>query len=107
MVNPAPAAPVSPELFRCATFFSPNEHEAAAMAGHPIRVDENGVNEDDLRAVAEIFREKGVENLIVTLGGNGSVAVNDKGVARVQSVKMPAVLLPPRHGGGARLLRPA
>ena len=67
----------------------------------------NGANEDDLRAVAEIFREKGVENLIVTLGGNGSVAVNDKGVARVQSVKMPAVLLPPRHGGGARLLRPA
>lgn len=91
MVNPAPAAPVSPELFRCATFFSPNEHEAAAMAGHPIRVDENGANEDDLRAVAEIFREKGVENLIVTLGGNGSVAVNDKGVVRVESVKMPVV----------------
>ena len=67
MVNPAPAAPVSPELFRCATFFSPNEHEAAAMAGHPIRVDDAGANEDDLRAVADIFREKGVENLIVTL----------------------------------------
>ena len=30
------------------------------MSGHPIRVDENGANEDDLRAVAEIFREKGV-----------------------------------------------
>lgn len=91
MVNPAPAAPVSPELFHCATFFSPNEHEAAAMAGHPIRVDDAGANEDDLRAVADIFREKGVENLIVTLGGNGSVAVNKDGVARVQSVKMPAV----------------
>ena len=91
MVNPAPAAPVSPELFRCATFFSPNEHEAAAMAGHPIRVDDAGANEDDLRAVADIFREKGVENLIVTLGGNGSVAVNKDGVARVQSVKMPVV----------------
>ena len=85
MVNPAPAAPVSPELFRCATFFSPNEHEAAAMAGHPIRVDDAGAN------VADIFREKGVENLIVTLGGNGSVAVNKDGVARVQSVKMPVV----------------
>ena len=91
MVNPAPAAPVSPELFRCATFFSPNEHEAAAMAGHPIHVDDAGANEDDLRAVADIFREKGVENLIVTLGGNGSVAVNKDGVARVQSVKMPVV----------------
>ena len=59
MVNPAPAAPVSPELFRCATFFSPNEHEAAAMAGHPIRVDDAGANEDDLRAVADIFPRKG------------------------------------------------
>lgn len=61
------------------------------MAGHPIRVDDAGANEDDLRAVADIFREKGVENLIVTLGGNGSVAVNKDGVARVQSVKMPVV----------------
>ena len=70
MVNPAPAAPVSPE---------------------PIRVDENGANEDDLRAVAEIFREKGVENLIVTLGGNGSVAVNKNGAEHVACVKMPVV----------------
>ena len=84
MVNPAPAAPVSPELYRCAAFFSPNEHEAAAMSGHPIRV-------DDLRAVAEIFREKGVENLIVTLGGNGSVAVNKNGAEHVACVKMPVV----------------
>lgn len=61
------------------------------MAGHPIRVDDAGANEDDLRAVADNFREKGVENLIVTLGGNGSVAVNKDGVARVQSVKMPVV----------------
>ena len=91
MVNPAPAAPVSPELYRCAAFFSPNEHEAAAMSGHPIRVDENGANEDDLRAVAEIFREKGVENLIVTLGGNGSVAVNKNGAEHVACVKMPVV----------------
>lgn len=91
MVNPAPAAPVSPELYRCAAFFSPNEHEAAAMSGHPIRVDENGANEDDLRAVAEIFREKGVENLIVTLGGNGSVAVGKDGVEHVACVKMPVV----------------
>ena len=91
MVIPAPAAPVSPELYRCAAFFSPNEHEAAAMSGHPIRVDENGANEDDLRAVAEIFREKGVENLIVTLGGNGSVAVNKNGAEHVACVKMPVV----------------
>ena len=61
------------------------------MSGHPIRVDENGANEDDLRAVAEIFREKGVENLIVTLGGNGSVAVNKNGAEHVACVKMPVV----------------
>ena len=61
------------------------------MSGHLIRVDENGATEDDLRAVAEIFREKGVENLIVTLGGNGSVAVNKNGAEHVACVKMPVV----------------
>lgn len=52
MVNPAPAAPISEKLLSCATYFSPNEHEAAIIANHPIRVDD-GINFDDIEAVAE------------------------------------------------------
>ena len=48
-------------------------------------------NHPNRKRIRNFFREKGVEKLIVTLGGNGSVAVNNDGVARVQSVKMPVV----------------
>ena len=93
MVNPAPAAPMSDELLACATYLSPNEHEAALLAGHAIRV-ENGVNFDDVEAVAKAFRNRGVENLIITMGGNGSVVAGKNGVYHTPCVKMPQVADP-------------
>ena len=91
MVNPAPAAPISDSLLRCTTYLSPNEHEAAAIAGHPLRAEKGGVNDSDLRAVTEYFRSKGVDKLIITLGENGSAASGKDGVVRVGSVPMPHV----------------
>lgn len=97
MVNPAPAAPMSDELLACATYLSPNEHEAALLAGHAIRV-ENGVNFDDVEAVAKAFRNRGVENLIITMGGNGSVVAGKGGVYHTPCVKMPQVADPTAAG---------
>ena len=76
MVNPAPAAPMSDRLLSAVTFLSPNEHEAAILTGHSISV-ENGIDYDDVRAVADAFRKRGVKNLIITMGGNGSIAVGE------------------------------
>ena len=98
MVNPAPAAPISERLLRCATFLSPNEHEAAAIAGRSIRVDETGANMDDIGAVAAVFREKGVRNLIITLGENGSIAAGPEGISHTDCVKMPHVADPTAAG---------
>lgn len=97
MVNPAPAAPMSDELLACATYLSPNEHEAALLASHAIRV-ENGVNFDDVEAVAKAFRNRGVENLIITMGGNGSVVAGKDGVYHTPCVKMPQVADPTAAG---------
>ena len=58
-------------------------HEAPAIAGHPLRTTADGVDMDDLSAVSEIFAAKGVQNLIITLGGNGSVAAGKDGTAKV------------------------
>ena len=85
MVNPAPAAPMSDALLRCATFLSPNEHEAALLANHPIQV-ENGINFDDVSAVAQAFQARGVENLIITMGGNGSVIAGKDGTQWFQKL---------------------
>lgn len=97
MINPAPSAPISDLLMSCATYISPNEHEAAAISGHPISV-ENGINYDDIRAVTEIFRDKGTENLIITLGENGSVLAGEDGTIHQPCVKMPHVADPTAAG---------
>ena len=91
MVNPAPAAPIPDGLLRCTTYLSPNEHEAAAIAGHPLRVEAGSINAGDLHAVTDYFHGKGVEKLIITLGENGSVASGKDGTIHVGSVHMPHV----------------
>ena len=97
MVNPAPAAPMSDALLACATYLSPNEHEAALLAEHPIRV-EPEVNYDDVAAVADAFRARGVENLIITMGGNGSVVAGRDGIHHTPCVRMPHVADPTAAG---------
>jgi ribokinase len=97
MINPAPAAPISDKLLACATYISPNEHEAAILANHGISV-ENGINFDDVQIVADAFQARGVENLIITLGENGSVIAGKNGVCHTQCVKMPHVADPTAAG---------
>ena len=72
MINPAPAAPLSDKLLACTTYISPNEHEAAILDDHSIDVS-NGIKMDDVAIVARAFHDRGVENLIITMGENGSI----------------------------------
>lgn len=97
MINPAPAAPMSDKLLACATYISPNEHEAAALAGHPIDVT-NGINFADVELVAKEFHARGVENLIITLGENGSIVAGKDGIHHTQCVRMPHVADPTAAG---------
>lgn len=97
MINPAPAAPMSDHLLSCATYLSPNEHEAALLANHPIDVS-NGVNMADVEAVSQAFRARGVENLIITLGEHGSVVAGKGGIYCTPCVKMEHVADPTAAG---------
>ncbi|MCR4892980.1 MAG: ribokinase [Lachnospiraceae bacterium] len=97
MINPAPAAPMSERLLRSATFLSPNEHEAAILAGHEIRV-EDGIHFDDVEMVADHFRKLGVKNLIITMGENGAIAAGEKEIHHTQCVRMPKVADPTAAG---------
>lgn len=99
MLNPAPAAPMPAALLSCATWLSPNEHEAAILADKPpIRTYATGVDQDDLRTVAEALREKGVEKVMITLGGNGSVVCAADGIHSTACVRMPEVKDPTAAG---------
>lgn len=97
MINPAPAAPVSDELLSCATYLSPNEHEAAEIAGHPIRV-EGGIHFDDVEIISKVFQSRGVENLIITMGENGAIAAGKDGIHHTRCVAMPHIADPTAAG---------
>lgn len=97
MINPAPAAPMSDKLLACTTYLSPNEHEAALLAGHPIDVT-NGINMDDVKVVSEAFQARGVENIIITMGENGSIAAGKNGIHHTECVRMPHVADPTAAG---------
>lgn len=90
MLNPAPASSLSDSLLSNVTYLSPNEHEAGLMSGHNIDVS-NGIDKEDVKKVAEWFIKRGVNSLIITLGGNGSVVVSNGEIGFTNVVKMPRV----------------
>lgn len=97
MINPAPAVPMSDKLLLCTTYLSPNEHEAAILAGHTINVD-HGVDFKDIELVAREFQNRGTENLIITLGENGAVVAGKDGIHHTPCVRMPHVADPTAAG---------
>ena len=91
MLNPAPAAALSDQLLSHVTYLTPNEQEAAVETGLPLHTTDGSISETDLQAIAAALREKGVEHVIITLGGNGSAVVEQTGIHYIPIVKMPHV----------------
>jgi len=67
VLNPAPAAKLSDELLSKCYMLTPNETECGVIAGVGVG------NSEQAEAAAEMLIEKGVQNVIVTLGGKGSL----------------------------------
>lgn len=99
MVNPAPAAPIPPELCACATYLSPNETEAALLSGCAIRT-EREYCAGDVEAAAGRLCAQGVENLIITLGDKGAALVEAASgrMYHVDCVRAPQVADPTAAG---------
>jgi ribokinase len=70
VLNPAPAVPVAPSLYRLVDYLVPNESEASALAGMPVE------SVDDAARAADFFLEKGARNVLVTLGAGGVLVKN-------------------------------
>ena len=79
MLNPAPAAPLTGDLLSCVTFLSPNETEAGLLS-------------------AAVLMDKGVPNVMITLGDQGAANCTAEGVKRVPCVKMTEVKDPTAAG---------
>jgi ribokinase len=65
ILNPAPAQKLPPEMLKSVDYLTPNEAEAAILAGQEL----SAVSHDSLSELATLL---GVPHLIVTLGSKGA-----------------------------------
>lgn len=82
ILNPAPAAHLDDELLSKLYMITPNETECMFLCG---------CAEKDICACAGKLLDKGVKNVIVTLGGKGSLLLNEEGAVTVPACKVKAV----------------
>ncbi|MGB4292879.1 MAG: ribokinase [Bacteroidales bacterium] len=85
ILNPAPAQPLSDEILKNVWALTPNEIEAEALTGISI---------SDTRTcsrAAAVLRNKGVENVIVTLGEGGAFVSSDSFTGLIPGIKVDAI----------------
>jgi len=85
ILNPAPAAPLPPELFPYLYLITPNETETEVLTGIKIK------DEASIRQAAQKLKEKGVANVIITLGSEGAYLFSDGAGKLVPSQKVKAI----------------
>lgn len=75
ILNPAPATTLPDDLYKCLYLITPNETETEQLTGVKVS------NIQSAEKAAKIFTDKGVENVIITLGEKGayvySAALNE------------------------------
>ena len=85
VLNTAPAQPLADELLAMIDTVTPNETEACVMTG--VRVEDCR----SARAAAEVFLQKGVRNVVITLGSQGVYVTDGKREALYGPLEVQAV----------------
>jgi ribokinase len=76
ILNPAPAQPLDFREVALADYVIPNETEAEALTGMPVR------NLDQARCCAQRLLDNGLQRVIVTLGANGALCAGPDSAAQ-------------------------
>lgn len=83
IVNPAPALPIDLDLLNGVDYFIPNETEAEAITGMPVRSDREAEH------CARSLNDRGIDRVILTLGHRGAmIASEDEGAELVPAFKV-------------------
>lgn len=80
--NPAPAREVTPAFLAGCDLITPNLSETAVLIGETV---------SDLAEIAERFRQRGISNAVVTLGGDGAAIFANGEALRIPACKTKAV----------------
>lgn len=85
ILNPAPAQMLSDELLQKTWLITPNETEASLLTGVEV------INEITAKKAAVLLFQKGVKNVIITLGERGSLLFNNNGSKHFDAFKVDAL----------------
>lgn len=85
ILNPAPAAELDDELLSYVDILIPNKTELELLSGLQVN------DENDLYHATQVLLNKGVRDLIVTLGSKGSVHINNSGTKVYPAYKVQAI----------------
>ena len=85
ILNPAQALKLDDEIIKNVDLLTPNETELEIISGVSIET------EEDIQKAAQIMIEKGVKELIVTLGSKGSLYINKEKSIFKKAYKVEAV----------------
>lgn len=85
ILNPAPAVKLEDTIIANVDLLTPNETELEILSGIEIK------NEDDIKKAAKAMINKGVKELIVTLGSKGSLYINKEDMIFKKSYKVEAI----------------
>src|SRR5713101_6794391 len=85
IVNPAPAQPVDFKEIRGADYFIPNESEAEAITGMPVR------SIEEAKKCADFLLQHGMRRVVITLGERGCLLAGSDGAELIPAFKVAAV----------------
>jgi len=85
ILNPAPAQPVEASQISELEYFVPNESEAEAITGVPVR------DLEGAKQAAQKLLASGIRRILITLGANGSLLAGPEGMEHVPPFKVNSV----------------
>ncbi len=85
IVNPAPAQPVDFKEICGADYFIPNESEAEAITGMPVR------SIEEAKKCADFLLQRGMRRVVITLGERGCLLAGSDGAELIPAFKVAAV----------------
>lgn len=85
ILNPAPAQAITPALFKYTDLIIPNETEAEKLTGIPV------IDQESMQATAQWFQQKGIPNLVITLGERGVFYATNDHTGQVPAFRVKAV----------------
>ncbi len=85
ILNPAPAQSIQTSQISDLEYFVPNESEAEAITGVPVR------DLDSAKQAAQKLLSSGIRRILITLGANGSLLAGPEGMQHVPAFKVNSV----------------